>query len=62
MLAVPASLAGLPAASVPVGRTARGLPVGLQVIAPQHREDRVLHVAAALDAVHGVAPLAEAYA
>jgi amidase len=35
----PASLAYLPAAVVPVGRTASGLPVGLQVVAP-YLEDR----------------------
>jgi amidase len=37
-----ASLAGLPAVSVPVGRTAAGLPVGLQVIGPRHEDDTAL--------------------
>lgn len=37
----PASLAGLPALSVPCGRV-DGLPVGLQLIAPHFAEDRLL--------------------
>jgi aspartyl-tRNA(Asn)/glutamyl-tRNA(Gln) amidotransferase subunit A len=36
----------LPALSVPAGLTAAGLPVGLQVIGPRHREDLVLAAAA----------------
>jgi Asp-tRNA(Asn)/Glu-tRNA(Gln) amidotransferase A subunit family amidase len=43
------ALAGLPAASVPVG-TEDGLPVGVQVAAAPFREDVVLAVAAALEA------------
>ena len=38
---VPASLAGLPALSIPCGFT-DGLPVGLQVIGPHFAEDRLL--------------------
>ena len=37
-----ASLAGLPALSSPVGASARGLPVGLQVMGPIFEEDTVL--------------------
>jgi aspartyl-tRNA(Asn)/glutamyl-tRNA(Gln) amidotransferase subunit A len=44
----PASLAGLPAMSVPVGRS-EGLPVGAQIIAPMFEEDRMLAVGAALE-------------
>ncbi|MFQ5678155.1 MAG: amidase family protein, partial [Gemmatimonadota bacterium] len=40
------SLAGLPALSVPCGRDARGLPVGLQVVGPPRGEERVLAVGA----------------
>ena len=41
----PASLAGLPAISVPVGETKSGLPVGLQIIGPRMAESRVLQIA-----------------
>jgi aspartyl-tRNA(Asn)/glutamyl-tRNA(Gln) amidotransferase subunit A len=41
-----ASLVNLPALSVPAGLTQAGLPVGLQVIGPRHREDLVLTAAA----------------
>ena len=37
-----ASLVNLPALSVPAGLTQAGLPVGLQVVGPRHREDLVL--------------------
>lgn len=37
-----ASLVNLPALSVPAGLTGGGLPVGLQIIGPRHREDLVL--------------------
>jgi aspartyl-tRNA(Asn)/glutamyl-tRNA(Gln) amidotransferase subunit A len=50
-LTVPASLAGLPALSVPCGFTADGLPVGLQLIAPPLREDLLLQVAHAYQQV-----------
>ncbi len=43
-----ASLAGLPAVSVPVG-VRRGLPVSVQVIAPAGREDLALRVAAQVE-------------
>ena len=43
---VPASLAGLPALSIPCG-FAQGLPVGLQLIGPHFAEDRLLALAEA---------------
>jgi len=46
---LPASLAGLPALSVPCGLS-EGLPVGLQVMAPALADDRTYFVAAALEA------------
>ena len=47
IMTVPASLAGLPAISVPVGATPAGLPVGLHVVAPM-KNDRTLLRAASL--------------
>jgi aspartyl-tRNA(Asn)/glutamyl-tRNA(Gln) amidotransferase subunit A len=44
------SLAGLPALSLPVGRT-EGLPVGAQLIAPFLEDERMLAAAAALERV-----------
>ena len=45
---LPASLAGLPAMSVPAGAGAGGLPVGLQLIGNYHAEGTLLHAAHAL--------------
>jgi aspartyl-tRNA(Asn)/glutamyl-tRNA(Gln) amidotransferase subunit A len=53
-MTIPASLAGLPAVSVPMG-TAGALPVGLQILGPATRDSRVLCVAAALEAALGPA-------
>jgi aspartyl-tRNA(Asn)/glutamyl-tRNA(Gln) amidotransferase subunit A len=41
----PFNLSQQPAASVPCGFTADGLPVGLQLVAPPHREDLALRAA-----------------
>lgn len=43
-MSVPASLAGLPALSVPCGFTKEGLPIGLQIIGPYLAEAAVLEV------------------
>lgn len=51
IMTVPASLAGLPAISVPVGDTDDGLPVGLQVIAPYRQDNTVLSVAKIIEEV-----------
>ncbi|WP_372506010.1 amidase family protein [Actinomadura madurae] len=42
----PFNLTGHPAASVPCGLDAGGLPVGLQIVADRHRDDRVMAAAA----------------
>ena len=45
----PFNLTGQPAASVPAGWTAAGLPVGLQMVARAHRETDIFRAAAALE-------------
>ena len=46
---VPASLAGVPAMSVPSGLSAKGMPLGLQVIAPSFREDTLIKAGRVLE-------------
>jgi amidase len=48
-----ASLAGLPAAAAPVGRTQAGLPVGAQIIGPRYEDDTVITFAELLASVTG---------
>ncbi|MBX5453105.1 MAG: Asp-tRNA(Asn)/Glu-tRNA(Gln) amidotransferase subunit GatA [Acidobacteriia bacterium] len=50
---VPASMAGLPAISVPAGLDAQGLPLGLQLIGRPFDEETVFAVAAALERAAG---------
>jgi aspartyl-tRNA(Asn)/glutamyl-tRNA(Gln) amidotransferase subunit A len=45
----PFNLTGHPAASVRAGLTREGLPCGLQIVAPRHREDLILQVAHAYE-------------
>jgi len=47
---LPASLAGVPAMSVPCAPTKAGLPVGLQIVAPSMKETTMLSIAAAWEA------------
>ena len=42
---IPASLAGLPAGSIPAGFTANGLPTGLHLITPYLQEAKMLNIA-----------------
>lgn len=44
---IPASLGGLPAISIPSGFTSEGLPLGLQLIGPQLKDELVLQFASA---------------
>jgi aspartyl-tRNA(Asn)/glutamyl-tRNA(Gln) amidotransferase subunit A len=50
---VPASLAGLPAMTVPVGYSADGLPLGLQLITPHFTEARLFRFARFLEEASG---------
>jgi aspartyl-tRNA(Asn)/glutamyl-tRNA(Gln) amidotransferase subunit A len=47
----PFNLTGQPAASVPCGFTAEGLPVGLQIVGRRHADALVLRAAAAFEAI-----------
>jgi aspartyl-tRNA(Asn)/glutamyl-tRNA(Gln) amidotransferase subunit A len=49
VFAVPASLAGLPAMSVPGGLSKDGLPLGLQIIGPAFDEQAVLNAGLAIE-------------
>jgi Asp-tRNA(Asn)/Glu-tRNA(Gln) amidotransferase A subunit family amidase len=47
------NLAGFPGASVPMGSSPEGLPIGVQVIGRPHEEELVLSVAAQIEQVRG---------
>ena len=51
----PFNLTQQPAASIPCGLTAAGLPVGLQIVGPMHRDDLVLRAARAYEMRHPIA-------
>ena len=44
LLTIPSSCAGLPGISVPCGFDSEGMPIGLQILAPQFREDLLFKV------------------
>ena len=50
----PINLAGAPAATLPCGFDADGLPIGLQIVAPWLEEARIFRVAAALEEALGL--------
>jgi aspartyl-tRNA(Asn)/glutamyl-tRNA(Gln) amidotransferase subunit A len=50
---VPSSLAGLPGISVPAGLSARGLPLGLQLIGRPFDEETLLRAAGVLETAAG---------
>jgi len=45
----PASIAGMPAISIPVGKTIGGLPVGVQIIGPRLKEELILRIGCKLE-------------
>ena len=53
---VPASLAGLPAISIPAGLSSQGLPLGLQLITRAFDESTLFRVAGALEEAAGWSP------
>ena len=61
VFAVPASLAGLPAISVPAGLNAQGLPLGLQLVGKAMDEQGVLNAALALEERAGFTARPEAW-
>jgi aspartyl-tRNA(Asn)/glutamyl-tRNA(Gln) amidotransferase subunit A len=54
VLTLGGNLAGLPGISVPCGMSENLLPIGLQIMAPQWREDVALRVARAYEVAGGV--------
>ena len=52
----PFNMTRSPAASVSVGQSSDGLPIGLQLVGPQHGDLVVLRTAAALEGGHGPRP------
>ena len=53
----PFNLTQQPAASVPCGFTSDGLPIGLQIVGPAHRDHLVLRAARAFESAHPFATL-----
>ena len=63
MFTISINIAGNGGMNMPVGLGAdTQLPVGVQLIAPQFRDENMLRVAAALETVYGPAPVAPAFA
>ncbi|KAK8914962.1 Mandelamide hydrolase [Metarhizium anisopliae] len=58
----PASNAGIPGLSIPVGKTAAGLPVGIEIDGPLGSDDRLLSLGLAMEKVLGCLPGPEPWA
>jgi aspartyl-tRNA(Asn)/glutamyl-tRNA(Gln) amidotransferase subunit A len=50
IMTVPPSLAGLPAMSIPAGKTSDGLPVGVQLIGQRQSDAQLLALAKSVEA------------
>ena len=57
---LPFNLTGHPAASIPCGLTAEGMPVGLQIVGPRYAERAILEAAMAIEALLAFNPIREA--
>lgn len=53
LMTVAASLAGLPAFSVPAGKDNNGLPIGAQIIGPQRSDAQLFALAKQMESAHG---------
>ncbi len=53
ILSVTANLAGLPAISIPCGKSTEGLPIGLQLMGSRYSEQLLLNTAKAYEAIRG---------
>ena len=49
IMTVPASLAGIPAISVPAGKNASGLPIGVQLMGPRKSDAQLLALAESME-------------
>ena len=49
----PASIAGIPGVSLPIGVTDKGLPVGLEIDGPENSDRKLLAIALALELLFG---------
>ncbi|GGN41338.1 hypothetical protein GCM10012285_20450 [Streptomyces kronopolitis] len=56
IMCLPWSNAGLPAVSLPAGRAANGLPLGLQLVGPPAADEELLTAAAGIERVLNAAP------
>jgi len=53
VMTVPASLAGIPAISIPIGRTSDGRPIGLQIMARAFADAKLLAAARCVEMILG---------
>ncbi|MCQ2570806.1 MAG: Asp-tRNA(Asn)/Glu-tRNA(Gln) amidotransferase subunit GatA [Candidatus Saccharibacteria bacterium] len=49
VMTVPPSMAGIPAISVPAGKSKEGLPIGVQLVGPRQSDQILLHIASELE-------------